>query len=112
MPLSEFIDVPVGYLVIVLLASAARFLLLKEPPSWRVLLSMPVYSLLAIVAIHPWLVERGYSKGMLTLIVASVSFSARDILEFIVFLAFQLKKDPMRILREFLEKIKPPGGNT
>lgn len=111
MTLSDFIDVPVGYLVLVLLASVARFLLLKEPPAWRVLLAMPVSALLTIVAIHPWLSEKELSKGLLTLIVAFISFGAKDILEFLLFLAVQIKKDPLAIVREFLNKIKPPGGS-
>lgn len=109
MTLADFTDVPVGYLVLVLLASAARFLLLREPPSWKVMLAMPVSALLVITAIHPWLVETEYSRGTVTMLIALGSFAAKDILEFLLFLAVQLKKDPLGLLREFLNKTKPPG---
>lgn len=109
--LTDFTDIPVGFLVIVLLASAARFLLLKEAPSWKMILAIPVSALLVIASIHPWVVEEELSKGLVTLIVAAVSFAARDILEALLNLAAQIKQDPLKYLREFLERIKPPGGS-
>lgn len=107
---STFSAVPVGYLITGLLAAGARFIVSKEAPTLKRVIETVILSMAVIFAAYPYLIEREYSGGVLNLVIALISFAAKDILEFIIKLFNQLKDDPLSILRDFLNRVRPGGG--
>ena len=109
--------IPVGHLVLVLIAAGARFTLPSkdhEAPTLRLLIGAVLAALFLVVAVYSLLKEYEVklilTSGWITLIVAFISFFARDILMIFVRLFEQIRKDPLAILREllaFLTKWKP-----
>lgn len=115
----EIIDVPISYLVLVLIAAGARFMLTKkEPPTLKLLAASTIWGLFIVISTHGLVVswatnaETGKTNtGLVALITALSSFCAKDILETIDKLWEQVKNDPLGLLREFLNKIRPSKGD-
>lgn len=103
--------VPVSYLVTGLIAAGARFVLTKEPPTIRKVVEALVLAGAVIFSIYPYLQEKEYSHGIINLTLAVLAFAAKDTLEIILKLWQQVKKDPLSLLRDFLNKIKPDGDS-
>ena len=88
-------------------------MLAKDPPTVRAIISCILWGLFIVLATHDLLVawatnEEGVvNKGLVTGITALTSFVAKDILEFVIKLMDQLKEDPLSVLRDFLNYIKP-----
>lgn len=101
--------VPVSYLITGLLAAGARFILTKEPPTMRRVIESLLLALAVIFSIYPYLKEETYSHGIINIIIGFLSFTAKNILEVLDIIWEQIKKDPLSLLREFLNKIKPGG---
>lgn len=106
---SPAIAVPVSYLITLLIAAGARFVISKEAPTIKGVIGTLVLSGAVVISIYPWLEEKEYSHGTLNLIVALLAFGAKDILETLIKLASQIKKDPLLLLRDYLNKIRPNG---
>lgn len=104
------IAVPVSYLITGLFAAGARFIISKEQPTLRRVVETIFLSGAAIFISYPYLEEKGFTSGILNLSVAMISFAAKDILEAIIKLWEQIKADPLSLLRDLLNKLKPGGG--
>lgn len=118
MTLTEIIGVPVSYLVLVLLAAGARFMLIKEPPTLKLLFGSIIWGLLVVIATYQLVVEVATdpitgvpNKGKVTAIVALGAFIAKDILEILIKLLEQIRLDPLAILRDLLNRYKPDKRN-
>ena len=105
------VAVPVSYLVTALVASGARFVISKEPPTVRRIIETIIASSALVIGSYPYLEERDYGPGVMNLIVAGGSFAAKDILEVFLKLWEQLKADPLALLREYLNSRKPGGDS-
>lgn len=105
------IAVPVSYLITGLLSAGARFIVSKEPPTIRRVIETIFLGGAAIFVSYPYLEEKGLSHGIINLVIAMISFAAKDILEVIIKLWEQIKTDPLALLRDFLNKLKPGGGS-
>lgn len=103
--------VPVSYLVTGLIAAGARFVLSKEPPTIRKVAEALVLAGAVIFVIYPYLHEEKYSHGIINLVLGILAFVAKDTLEIILKLWQQIKKDPLSLLRDFLNRIKPNGDS-
>lgn len=118
MALLEVIGVPISYLVLVLIAAGARFMLTKDPPSLKLLFGSIIWGLLVVAGTYPLIVEYATdtdtgitSKGLVTALVATGAFFAKDLLEIAIKLFEQIKRDPLALLRELLNKYKPGSSN-
>ena len=118
MTLAEIIGVPVSYLVLVLIAAGARFMLIKEPPTLKLLFGSIIWGLLVVIATYQLVVEVATNpitgvpnKGKVTAIVALGAFIAKDILEILIKLLEQIRLDPLAILRDLLNRYKPDKRN-
>lgn len=118
MTLTEIIGVPVSYLVLVLIAAGARFMLIKEPPTLKLLFGSIIWGLLVVIATYQLVVEVATdpitgvpNKGEVTAIVALGAFIAKDILEILIKLLEQIRLDPLAILRDLLNRYKPDKRN-
>lgn len=118
MTLTEIIGVPVSYLVLVLIAAGARFMLIKEPPTLKLLFGSIIWGLLVVIATYQLVVEVATdpitgvpNKGKVTAIVALGAFIAKDILEILIKLLEQIRLDPLAILRDLLNRYKPDKRN-
>lgn len=105
------VAVPVSYLVTALVASGARFVVSKEPPSLRKLIETLIASLALVIASYPYLEEQGLGNGLTNLVVATGAFMAPDVLETVLKLWKQVKADPLAVVRELLNYFKPKGGS-
>lgn len=105
------IAVPVSYLVTGLLAAGARFIISKEAPTIRRVVETIFLGGAAIFISYPYLDEKGLSNGTINLVIAFISFFVKDILEVGLKLWEQVKTDPLSLLRDFLNKMKPGGGS-
>lgn len=103
--------IPVSYLITALIAAGARFVVSKEAPTLGKVVSTIILSTAVVISLYPWLKEKEYSDGTLNLIIALLAFAARDILETLIKLGAQIKKDPLTLLRDWLNKIKPVDGD-
>lgn len=104
------IAVPVSYLITGLLSAGARFIISKEAPTIRRVLETIFLGGAAMFISYPYLDEKGFSHGTINFILGFVSFFAKDILEVMIKLWEQIKSDPLSLLRELLNRIKPGGG--
>ncbi len=104
---SPAIAVPVSYLITLLIAAGARFVVSKEAPTIQGVIGTLILSGAVVISIYPWLEEKEYSHGTLNLIVALLAFGAKDILETLIKLASQIRKDPLVLLRDWLNKVHP-----
>ena len=118
MTLTEIIGVPVSYLVLVLIAAGARFMLMKEPPTLKLLFGSIIWGLFVVIATYQLVVEVATdpitgvpNKGEVTAIVALGAFIAKDILEILIKLLEQIRLDPLAILRDLLNRYKPDKRN-
>lgn len=118
MTLTEIIGVPVSYLVLVLIAAGARFMLMKEPPTLKLLFGSITWGLLVVIATYQLVVEVATdpisgvaNKGEVTAIVALGAFVAKDILEILIKLLEQIRRDPLAILRDILNRYRPDKRN-
>lgn len=118
MALTEIIGVPVSYLVLVLIAAGARFMLTTEPPTLKLLFGSIIWGLLVVIATYQLVVEAAtdpdtgvLSKGLVTALVAVGAFIAKDILEILIKLLEQIRIDPLAILRDMLNRYNPDKKN-
>lgn len=117
MTLLEVLGVPVSYLVLVLIAAGARFMITKDPPTLKLLFGSIIWGLLVVTSTYQLILEFAtnddgrVSKGLITALVAIGAFFAKDILEILIKLFEQIMKDPLAILRELLNKYKPGSRN-
>lgn len=117
MAFSDIVSVPISYLVLALLAGGARFLLIREPPTFKMLIATIVWGLLVVIASYDWLLDLATSedkelnKGLVTLLVAIGAFGGKDILEILLKLLEQIKVDPLALLRDLLNRYKPGSGS-
>lgn len=105
------IAVPVGYLITGLLSAGARFIISKEAPTIRRVLETIFLGGTAMFVSYPYLDEKGISHGSINAILGFSAFFAKDILEVLIKLWEQIKTDPLSLLRELLNKLKPGGGS-
>lgn len=108
---NPLVAVPVSYLVTGLLAAGARFIVSKELPTIRRVVETLITSGAVIFTIYPWVQEQDYKHGEVNLIIAIAAFGAKDMLEVMIKLWTQIKKDPLSLLRDFLNRIKPGGDS-
>lgn len=108
----QSLAIPVSYLITALIAAGARFVVSKEPPTIGKIIGTIVLSLAVVISLYPWLKEKEYSDGTLNLIISLLAFGARDILETLIKLGAQLKKDPLSLLRDWLNRLRPPNGDS
>lgn len=118
MALSEVLGVPVSYLVLVLIAAGARFMLTKDPPTLKLLFGSILWGLLVVIATYQLILEFATddltgitSKGLVTALVAVGAFFAKDILEISIKLFEQIKVDPLALLRDLLNRYRPEKKN-
>ena len=118
MALSEVLGVPVSYLVLVLIAAGARFMLTKDPPTLKLLFGSILWGLLVVLATYQLILEFATdaltgitSKGLVTALVAVGAFFAKDILEISIKLFEQIKVDPLALLRDLLNRYRPEKKN-
>ena len=88
--------------LIALLASGVRLSLAEARLTAKEVVSAVGASLLLVISSIPLLYELGLSEGVRLLIITGVSFFSRDIL--LILLAFkdQVKRDPMKFIRDYL----------
>ena len=118
MALSEVLGVPVSYLVLVLIAAGARFMLTKDPPTLKLLFGSILWGLLVVLSTYQLILEFATdaltgitSKGLVTALVAVGAFFAKDILEISIKLFEQIKVDPLALLRDLLNRYRPEKKN-
>lgn len=109
--LEQVTGVPAYILVLALLASATRIFLAAEAINVKGILGIIASSMLLAVAAYPMLVDEDYAKGLITFLIAVGSFLAKDIGEFMIRLSNQLKKDPLKFVRDLLNYWRPKGPN-
>lgn len=113
----DLLGLPVSYLVLILIAAGARFMLTKEPPTPKLLCGSVLWGLLVVLGGYELLVSIATSeetgklnKGIVTAGVALGSFFAKDLLEILIKLLEQVRVDPLALLRDLLNKYKPGNG--
>jgi len=118
MTLSEMLGVPISYLVLVLIAAGARFMITKDPPTLKLLFGSILWGLLVVLATYQLILEFATdaltgitSKGLVTALVAVGAFFAKDILEILIKLFEQMKVDPLALLRDLLNRYRPEKKN-
>ncbi len=100
--LESVLGVPLNVFLICVLAGGTRVLVSTEVVSiWNILGTVVSAVLLALV-LHPMLTDAEYSNGLITFLVAMGSFVAKDFLTLLPVLMAQIKKDPLGLLREYL----------
>lgn len=88
--------------LIALLASGVRLSLTEARLTAKEVVSAVGASLLLVISSLPLLYELGISEGVRLLTITGLSFFSRDIL--LILLAFkdQVKRDPMKFFRDYL----------
>lgn len=114
MALEGVIGLPVSYLVLILIASGARFMLAKSAPDFKLLVGSLLWGLFVVLATYDIIVSFAFdeetqklNKGIVTALVAVGAFLAKDILEILIKLFEQLKVDPLALVRDLLNNYRP-----
>lgn len=114
MALEGLVGLPVSYLVLILIASGARFMLAKNAPDFKLLLGSILWGLFVVLGTYDLMLAVAFNeeaqkvnKGMVTALVAIGAFLAKDILEILIKLFEQIKVDPLALLRDLLNNYKP-----
>ena len=107
--LETTLGVPLNILLLCLIAGGTRVFLAVEPATINGIIGNILAAIFLALVLHPMLVDEDYSKGWITFLVATGSFAGRDILLIIPKLVAQIKKDPLAIIREYLNF---RAGNT
>lgn len=100
--LGDMLGIPSNILILCLLAGGVRVALDVEPYTVKGIMGIISSSVLLALIVHPLLTDEEYSKGLVTLLVALGSFAAKDIFNVIQQLFQQIKKDPLGLVREYL----------
>lgn len=114
MALEGLVGLPVSYLVLILIASGARFMLAKSAPDFKLLLGSILWGLFVVLGTYDLMLHVAWddelqktNKGVVTALVALGSFLAKDILEIVIKLFEQIKVDPLALLRDLLNNYRP-----
>ena len=98
----EMLGVPLNIFFLCLLAGGTRIFLAVEPPTVKGIIGTILAAIFMAAILYPFLDDEDYGKGFVTLLVAVGSFTARDILMKLPILVHLLSKDPVGVLREYL----------
>lgn len=98
----DILILPVGVIVIAVLAAGARLSIADEDITLREAVSSLIIAMFMAVAIYPYLLETGLGDGQRVLVIALCTFASRDLLNMLIVLQQQIKRDPLGIVREFL----------
>ena len=98
----DILILPVGIIVIAVLAAGARLSIADEDITLREAVSSLIIAVFMAVAIYPYLLETGLGHGQRVLTIALCTFMSRDLLNILIVLQHQIKRDPLGIVREFL----------
>ena len=93
---------PVGVIVIAVLAAGARLSIAGGDITLREAVSSLIIAVFMAVAIYPYLLETELGHGQRILAIALCTFMSRDLLNILIVLQQQIKRDPLGIVREFL----------
>lgn len=83
----------------------------KDEPNLLGLMSVAIVAVFLTSVSYPYIMEQEFSDGAKRLIVATVAFLARDLLDIILILKTQISQDPLGILRDFLNWRKKNDGD-
>lgn len=106
---NPLISIPVSYLVTALLAAGARIYYLNLEFTVRNILGTLLTSLAVVASIYPFLDEKYPSFGINNLLIGIASFYAKNILDVGGAVFNAIRKDPLGVLRDFLNRVKPGG---
>lgn len=98
----DILILPVGITVIAVLAAGARLSIADADITLREAVSSLIIAVFMAVAIYPYLLETGLGDGQRVLAIALCTFMSRDLLNILIVLQHQIKRDPLGIVREFL----------
>lgn len=98
----DILILPVGIIVIAVLAAGARLSIADENITIREAVSSLIIAVFTAVAIYPYLLETGLEDGQRVLAIALSTFMSRDLLNILIVMQQQIKRDPLGIVREFL----------
>lgn len=110
----ELLGVPLTIFFLCLLAGGTRVFLAVGPTTVKGIIGTLLAALFLALILHPFLVSKEYGQGFVTLLVAIGSFAARDILLILPKLLEQIAKDPLALVRDYLnwrESKKPRSGD-
>lgn len=98
----DMLILPVGVVVIAVLAAGARLSIADADITLREAVSSLIIAVFMAVAIYPYLLETRLGDGQRVLTIALCTFMSRDLLNILIVLQQQIKRDPLGIVREFL----------
>lgn len=98
----DILILPVGVIVIAVLAAGARLSIADGDITIREAVSSLIIAVFMAVAIYPYLLETGLGDGQRVLAIALSTFMSRDLLNILIVMQQQIKRDPLGIVREFL----------
>lgn len=96
------VGVPLPIVLLGLLAGGTRAFLSSDPPTLKAIVGTILASVFLAIILYPLLADTSYGKGLVTFLVAIGSITAADSLPILFKLLAQLRRDPLAILREYL----------
>lgn len=96
------LGIPLSVIIVVILSAGTRIFIASEQISTKGVLSYIFMSAFTGFVGYALLTDLEYTKGWITFMLAIGCLIAKDIVEFILKLATQLKQDPLAIVRDFL----------
>ena len=100
--MESLLGLPIEVVVMAMLASGVRVSLSEDKVLTRDIISSLGAALFLAITSHPAMAESDLSTGKQTLIISGVAFFSRDILMILIALKDQVAKDPLGILRDYL----------
>lgn len=96
------LGIPISIVLIALISAGARIFISTEQMTLKSVAGYLFFSVFAALITYPVLTDLGYTKSLVTLLVATGCLVAKDIILFILKLADQLRQDPLAIVREVI----------